>query len=164
MILYQNVVNHYFSDKEERFVNVCEFRIPRSNIPRYEQHHESFMELQSANLVRVETYDVLFFERWTKYISPTRFLKHDVVNDVGHYMEALMSSDILLDTIAVRISKTKKDVVKMLELFVVEQQALGKTYMNDVECKKHFMYWCQQQQANHGHKQSAISTSKILGI
>lgn len=163
MMLYQNILNHHFSKLEEERHNLKEFTLEYEEIPNVDKYLVHLHELVLAGICDFTTEGIVFLDVWSKHVSPSRFVKHDTIRNVSDFQESMMKSDMLIDAVAMRLHLSKKDVNDLMLVFFTEQEAIGRFYINELECRKHFLNWCQHHPIKE-QKQIVKSTSKILGF
>ena len=161
MQIYQNILQHHFKDKEEVIGNLNEFEIKTSEIPSYSKYKKFFDELENAELVFCNEKSILFYAKWSKHIQLFRLnkIKMQLASD---FKDEMYNSHQLVEAVAMKLRIKKQQVNELLQLFFAEQDGIQKEYANESECRKHFIYWSQ----NNSNKLQTItvkSTSKILG-
>lgn len=160
--LYQNILQHYFSDKEELLANLNEFEVGYDYIPKYEKWKKQFTELDNAKLIKLKQTTILFFDKWSAHIQLHRMTKQHKMQLASDFKDEMYNSHQLVEAVAMKLRIKKQEVNQLLQLFFAEQDGIGKTYQNESECRKHFIYWCQNN-INKIAKSSVKSNSKILG-
>jgi hypothetical protein len=164
MQLYQNILQYYFSDKEETINNLNEFELKYKEIPNYKKFENQFKELQQANLIELNKSSILFKNAWQIHLNLARMTS--IRNDkrlASDYMLIMSESQQLIEAVAMKLKIKREEVAQLLKMFFTEQDGIGKTYSNESECRKHFIYWSQSNQSKIV-KNQVISKSKILGI
>ena len=154
--LYQNILQHYFSDKEELLANLNEFEVGYDYIPKYEKWKNN------AKLIKLKQTTILFFDKWSTHIQLHRMTKQHKMQLASDFKDEMYNSHQLVEAVAMKLRIKKQEVNQLLQLFFAEQDGIGKTYQNESECRKHFIYWCQNN-INKIAKSSVKSNSKILG-
>jgi hypothetical protein len=162
MQLYQNILQHYFSDKEEVIGNLNEFKIKQEDIPNYSKYKNLIDELESAKLIKCNGQTILFYDKWTKHIQFFRMIANHKMNFATDFKDEMYNSHSLIEVVAMKLGLKKADVNQLLQLFFAEQEGIKKEYPNESECRKHFIYWSQHN-ISKVHKTSVKSNSKILG-
>ena len=79
------------------------------------------------------------------------------------YQENMYNSHSLVEAVAMKNRIKKEEVNQLFKLFFSEQNGIGKEYQNESECRKHFIYWCNNN-LNKVVKVKVKSKHKILGI
>ena len=164
MQLYQNILQYYFSDKEETINNLNEFELKYKEIPNYKKFENQFKELQQANLIELNKSSILFKNTWQIHLNLGRMVTITNNNQpASNYMVIMSESQQLIEAVAMKLKIKREEVAQLLKMFFTEQDGIGKTYSNESECRKHFIYWSQSNQSKIV-KNQVISKSKILGI
>ena len=164
MQLYQNILQYYFADKEETINNLNEFELKFKEIPNYKKFENQFKELQKANLIEMNKSTVLFKKVWQIHLNLARM--NTIRNDnrlASDYMMVMSESQQLIEAVAMKLRIKREEVPQLLKMFLTEQDGIGKTYPNESECRKHFIYWSQSNQSKIV-KNQVISKAKILGV
>jgi hypothetical protein len=163
MQLYQNILQHHFSDKEEVVGNLNSFVMKFDDIPNYGKYRKELSELELAKLISFDNIDEIhFLDVWTKHIQLGRMKANNKMQLASAFKEEMQNSQQLLEAVAMKLRVKTDDVHKLLQLFFAEQDGIQKQYPNESECRKHFIYWSQHN-ANKIEKTTVRSTSKILG-
>jgi hypothetical protein len=163
MQLYQNILQHYFDDKEEIIGNLSSFEVPFDYIPNHKKYELQLHELTRANLIEIKKDTILFYDVWTKHIQLIRLTERIKLQLASAYKEEMYNSQQLVEAVAMKLRIKKENVQQLLEMFFVEQDGIGKEYVNESECRKHFIYWSQNN-ADKIEKTSVKSNSRILGL
>ena len=164
MQLYQNILQYYFSDKEETINNLNEFELKYKEIPNYKKFENQFKELQQANLIELNKSSILFKNTWQIHLNLGRMVTITNNNQpASNYMVIMSESQQLIEAVAMKLRIKKEEVPQLLNMFLKEQDGIGKKYRNESECRKHFIYWSQ---SNYSKivKNQVISKAKILGV
>jgi len=164
MQLYQNILQHSFSDKEETIGNLNAFKFNIKDIPNYKKYLNQFIELQKCDLIEINETYVLFKNKWQPHINISRMImiKNDNCN-ASKYLDEMLKSQQLIELVAMKLKIKLEEVNELMIMFFKEQDGIGKTYFNESECRKHFIYWSQFNQKKIV-KNKVISKSKILGV
>jgi hypothetical protein len=160
--LYQNILQHYFSDKEEVIGNLNEFDIDYEYIPNYAKYSKQLTQLEEAKIIKLTTSKIVFLDKWSEHVQLHRMTKQHKMQLASDYKDEMYNSHQLIEAVAMKLRIKKQEVNQLLQLFFAEQDGIGKTYQNESECRKHFIYWCQNN-INKIVKSSVKSNSKILG-
>lgn len=162
MQLYQNILQHYFSDKEEVIANLNEFELYYEYIPNYHKYAKQLTELENAELIELKTNSILFKDKWTKHIQFFRMKANHKMNVATDFKDEMYNSHQLTEAVAMKLRIKKEDVNQLLQLFFAEQEGVQKEYPNESECRKHFIYWSKHN-VDKVQKTRVTSNSKILG-
>lgn len=161
--LYQNVLQWYFSNKDELISNLSEFELYYDEIPNYSKFSKEFTELNNYKIIVLNNRGIVFLNLWQKNMNLSRL--NNIISSnklASSYKDEMSESKILLDLIGMKSRLNKKEVQELLNMFVKEQDSIVKHYENESECRKHFLYWSQYNQ-KHLVKSTVKSKSKILG-
>lgn len=161
--LYQNILQHYFSDKEETVANLNEFEIFYEYIPNYSKYSKQLTELNNAELIKLKETTILFKDVWTKHIQIGRMNENNIMQLASDFKDEMYNSHQLVEAVAMKLRIKKQEVNQLLQLFFAEQDGIQKKYNNEAECRKHFIYWSQNN-VDKIEKTRVRSTSKILGL
>lgn len=164
MQFYQNCINHHFSKQEEDIVNLNEFYISYDKLKNLEKYKLQLTQLEEAKLIVLEKNNFLFLNVWSKHLQLYRFENNNYkLSSVMDYKDEMYNSRSLLELVAMKSRINKEEVNQLLELFFSEQYAIGKEYQNESECRKHFIYW-----SNNNIKKvvkvKVKSKNQILGL
>lgn len=163
MQLYQNVLNNHFNSLEETIDNLNEFALFKNEIPNYSKYEVLFTELQNANFIHIDIKRITFYNVWSKYIEIHRLKTiNNKLKDANTFKDNVFKSQTLLETVAMKSKVSLVDVKGLLEMFFAEQESIGKQYYNEADCRKHFIYWSNNN-ISKVQKPKVISKSKILG-
>ena len=120
--------------------------------------------LDKAKLVVLEKDNILFLNVWSKHLQLYRFKNNThKLTSVMEYQENMYNSHSLVEAVAMKNRIKKEEVNQLFKLFFSEQNGIGKEYQNESECRKHFIYWCNNN-LNKVVKVKVKSKHKILGI
>ena len=162
MQLYQNILQHYFSDKEEVIGNLNEFELQYEYIPNYQKYSKQLTELGNAELIELKTNSILFKDKWTKHIHLVRLKQNNLMQLASDFKDEMYNSHQLVEAVAMKLRIKKQEVNQLLQMFFAEQDGIQKTYASESECRKHFIYWSQNNIAKI-EKTRVTSKGKILG-
>jgi hypothetical protein len=164
MQFYQNCLNHHFASKEEELVNLNEFYISYDKLKNLEKYKLQLTQLEEAKLIVLEKDNILFLNVWSKHLQLYRF-KNNIhkLTSVMEYQENMYNSHSLVEAVAMKNRIKKEEVNQLLQLFFSEQNGIGKEYQNESECRKHFIYWSNNN-INKVVKVKVKSKSQILGL
>ncbi len=164
MQFYQNCMNYHFSSQEEDIVNLNEFHISYNKLKNLEKYRLQLTQLEKAKLIVLEKDNILFLNVWSKHLQLHRFKKNNYkLSSVMDYKDEMYNSNSLIEAVAMKSRIKKEEVNQLLELFFAEQNAIGKEYQNESECRKHFIYWSNNN-INKVVKVKVKSKSQILGL
>lgn len=162
MQLYQNLLQHHFSSQEEHVGNLNEFVIKYQDIPSYEKYRKLLTELDVAKLIELSNDGMKFLDVWTKHIQLSRFREFSVMKTASEFQDEMQTSQQLIETVGMKARLKREEVNSLLATFIKEQDAIGKKYQNQADCRKHFMYWVLRN-ADKTEKSKVTSSAKILG-
>ena len=164
MQFYQNCMNYHFSSQEEDIVNLNEFHISYDKLKNLEKYRLQLTQLEKAKLIVLEKDNILFLNVWSKHLQLHRFKKNNYkLSSVMDYKDEMYNSNSLIEAVAMKSRIKKEEVNQLLQLFFAEQNAIGKEYQNESECRKHFIYWSNNN-INKVVKVKVKSKSQILGL
>jgi hypothetical protein len=168
--LYVNCLTHHFRDRKPTVANAIQFEIFKKDIKGYKGLEKNFQLLQAAELVVIGQESIVFNNVWGQHIdreklervAPVEFVAGFQFHPAEKFRDELLNSQTLIDLQAMKYKATKVQVIKMIELFLKEQETFEKKYSDHADCKKHFTYWL-------GHnvdkmpKEAVKSQKQILG-
>jgi hypothetical protein len=161
-MLYQNVLNHWFSNLPQEIVSLAKFEMFKKDI-KYKSFEKGFISLEKAGLITTSEFKICFLDVWVEHI-PTHLLnkeKYETItaNDVK---DEMYQSHALSEIVRMKYRVTIKQANDLLTLFLSEQLAIATTYHNEGQVRKHFIYWCQSN-INKTQNEQVKSKGKILG-
>jgi hypothetical protein len=163
-LVYQNILENHFSMKEESVANLVSFSIKSNSIPNFIKFKDTIIELEDARLVEYDTYseEIVFLQVWMKYINLSRLSNAHKEISPSEFKEEIRSSREFIELIAMKHRITLNEVIQLVDLFFLEQGVIGKKYVSEHECRKHFLYWTPHN-LNKVIKEKVVSMAKILG-
>jgi hypothetical protein len=122
------------------------FSIFINEIKNYSKFEKVFQELHKAGLVIISEKEVAFQNVWGKYIdrtkldktTPDEFVANFVFKKASVFKEEMLKSDMVYETVRMKYKIEDGDVTELLNMFVMEQDSMEKTYSNYSDCVKHF--------------------------
>lgn len=167
--LYVNCLTHHFRDKSRSVSCAIAFKLYKQDF-NFDRYKKQFYELEKAKLVCVAQDYIEFNNCWGKFIDRTLLEKQTPMEYVANFQpqkatsfKSEMIKSKTLDDLAGMKHKVKTDRLhKLIEIFVLEQDAVDRTYLSYSECARHFCNWlpfnCEKVS-----KEVVKSTAKILG-
>ena len=164
-MLYINCLMYHFKYLDAKQYNCNAFDIMIDEFPNFDKYVDLIKELDNASLVELSNGRILFYNVWSSFIdkslldNPTQEI---VQQSVVVFKEELLASQQLVELSMMKYKLSKLQVLKLIELFVKEQESFKKTYLTYSDCIKHCTYWM----ASSHHKipkESIKSTNKMLG-
>lgn len=148
-MLYLNCLTHHFKEKKPTVISAVAFSIFINDIKEYVRFEKTFQELHKAGLVVIGEKEVSFHNLWGKYIdrskldkaTPDEYVAGFVFQKASFFKEELLKSGILIETARMRYKVDEGQITELLNLFVMEQDSVEKTYSNYSDCAKHFSNW-----------------------
>jgi hypothetical protein len=164
-MLYINILMHHFRYLEAKEVNCVAFSIAVNEFPNFDKYKKLLVELESFNIIQITETKILFYNMWSQYIDKSLLdveLKRTEPQSPLLFKDEMEKSEQLIELSAMKHKISKTHVVKLMDLFIREQESFKKTYPNYGDCVKHFTYWLT---SNHHKvpKESIKSNNKMLG-
>lgn len=169
-IVYINCLMHHFKDKPANVSSSVSFELFEDDFKDYEKFKKNLQELHKAGLITIGTKSIIFNNVWGKFIdrrklekvSPDVYVAGFQFQPVTAFKQELLNSSSLVELSMMKYKLTKTQIIKLIELFVVEQDTFEKKYSNFSDCIKHCSYWIGLN-ADKAPKDVVKSTAKILG-
>lgn len=164
-MLYINILMHHFRYLEAKQVNCEAFSFGIEEFPNFNKYKKLLVELESFNIIQITATKIIFYNMWSQYIDRSLLdveLKSFEPMGAIAFKDEMEKSEQLIELSAMKHKISKTHVVKLIDLFIREQDSFKKTYPNYGDCVKHFTYWLT---SNHHKipKESIKSTNKMLG-
>lgn len=147
-MLYLNCLMHHFRPLNPSASNLVAFELPISEIPNYGKYELMFEELNRAGLVELRPLTVFFINHWGSHIDKTIIPRqpYDFMGDLGvadkqALIKEFVENDYLFELVAMKHRINRQVYEKLIQVFVTEQVALNKKYVNLNDCFKHFLFW-----------------------
>lgn len=168
-LLYINCLTKKFKELDATAENATSFEFLKNEIPKYNIWQTNFMDLQIAGLVTVTHDAVVFNNTWGQLIDRSKFggiqVGISTMNSALKFEQELMNNTSMLDVIGMKNKLNKNQVLSLIKIFVLEQDATQSMYRDLGDCSKHFIYWVNTNKDKIEIVQdTAKSKSKILGL
>ena len=168
-LLYINCLTKKFKELDATADNATSFEFLKNEIPKYNKWQTNFMDLQIAGLVTVTHDAVVFNNTWGQLIDRSKFggiqVGMSTMNSALKFEQDLMNNTSMLDVIGMKNKLNKNQVLSLIKIFVLEQDATQSMYRDLGDCSKHFIYWVNTNIDKIEIVQdTAKSKSKILGL
>lgn len=164
-MLYINIIMHHFRDLEAKSVNCAAFSMNNNTFPNFNKYKALLSELSEYDIIQVTDTNVIFYNLWSPYID-AKLLDLEKVSfepkSPLSYQEEMNNAEQFIELTSMKHSLSKTHVVKLIDLFLREQESFKKTYSSYGECVKHFTYWIALNQ-HKVPKESVKSSKKMLG-
>lgn len=169
--LYINCLMHHFRNKPATFNSAMAFNIFKDDIKNIDYWNKEIIQLHKAGLITVDINTITFNNSWGKHIDRTLLDKENnneynpgmSIKLASGWKNDLLNSSQLYELTVIKHKITKVNFIKLIELFVKEQDAYDKKYNNFSECARHFNYWVVNN-VDKVPKEIVKSNGKILGI
>jgi hypothetical protein len=169
-MVYLNCLMHHFKHKEANVSNIIAFELFEDDFGDYGKYKKQLQELHKARLITIGVKTIVFHNVWGKYIdrdklnkvSPEKYVAGFKFQSVTVFKDELLQSRQLFELAQMKYKLSKMQSQKLIELFVVEQEAFQKKYINFSDCIKHCTYWIGMN-CDRIPKESVKSNGKILG-
>tara|TARA_R110000803_G_scaffold21216_3_gene53670 strand:- start:751 stop:1326 length:576 start_codon:yes stop_codon:yes gene_type:complete len=162
-MIYQSVLNHWFSNQAENISNLAKFTMFKVDI-RYDSLKSHYDTLQKAGLVHLSEHKVTFLDAWSNLVPTHRLheVKHKLIL-ADDCKEEMYNSHSLRDLMGMRYKINRKQSQELLNMFFAEQGTIQQNYNNIGAVKKHFIYWSQNNLEKVKSQTNVKSAAKILG-
>ena len=148
-IVYVNCLIHYFKDKEHTEENCESFILEFTEHPRLEKYQNEWSELENAGLMVREPKCLIFRNAWITYIKrpsdsmipPQNYVGAFEIKSFEEFKTELLNNDSLRELCAMKYKVSNENYTKLVELFLTEQKAFNKKYINSMDLIKHFTFW-----------------------
>jgi hypothetical protein len=168
-LLYINCLTKKFKDLDASAENATSFEFSKTEIPKYLKWETNFIDLKLAGLVTITIESVVFNNTWGQLIDRSKFGGLQV--GISHMTPALnLENDLvnntsMIDVVGMKNKLNKNQVLSLIKIFVLEQDATQSMYRDLGDCSKHFIYWVNTNIDKIEIVQdTAKSKSKILGL
>ena len=169
-MIYINCLMHHFREKSATVVNAVAFEIFKNDLKNYDKFVKNFEELHKAGLVIVSHERITFQNMWGQHIDRTKLDKVNPMHFVGSfefslastYKDEMLNSQSLIELLQMKHRLSKQHFIKLLELFVKEQDTFESKYKSYGECTKHFTFWLNNN-IDKLPKDTVKSSAKLLG-
>jgi hypothetical protein len=167
--LYINCLIKHFRGKEATEENCRQFMFETKDIPNYNKFYPTFLELHNANLVSINHGQVIFQNKWGHLIDRSKMLSNELGKAKDHsildYAEQLKQNTSMIDVVGMKNKLSRNQVLKMVDIFLLEQDATQTSYKDLGELSKHFIYWVNLNMGKIQMENEVIkSKGKILGL
>jgi hypothetical protein len=167
--LYINCLIKHFRGKEATEENCQQFVFETKDIPNYNKFYPTFLELHKANLVGINHGEVIFINKWGHLIDRSKLISNDLgkakKNSVLNYADELKQNTSMIDVVGMKNKLSRNQVLKMVDIFLLEQDATQTSYKDLGELSKHFIYWVNLNLGKIQLENEVIkSKGKILGL
>jgi hypothetical protein len=157
---------YHFEKLEATTENSVAFDIFDSELD-YEKFEKHFVEMHKAGLIIIKEKSIYFENHWGQFIDRTQLENpsgqyvNAMFNTIKHFEKQLKTSTELRAHIQKNHKLTEAQYEENLEVFIEEQNAIGKTYNDYKDVSSHLFYWIAKKKTN----QPVIAKSnKILGL
>lgn len=159
-MIYINCLIHHFRSKKPIESNAVQFEIFKNDFPKFEVFQKNLEQLHKANLIRIESDRIVFFNTWGQYIDRTQLQQDDVnyegdghFHSVQKFENELRANNSTQEHIKMRYKIDDKKYQEVVSLFISEQNAVLKKYSALSDCLRHFTAW-----VRFGIQNSSIQT------
>lgn len=167
--LYINCLIKHFKDKEATEENCQQFVFKTADIPNYRKYYPIFLELHEVQLIKINHGHIIFQNKWGQLIDRTKLINGNIGdennNSVLLYAERLKQNTSMIDVVGMKNKLSKNQVLKLVDIFLLEQDATQTSYKDIGELSKHFIYWVNLNMDKIQMDSEVIkSKGKILGL
>lgn len=167
-MIYINILTHHFKNIDANEKNLSAFQLFPDEI-KYNQFQKNYQELHKAQLITIGEKYISFNNTWGSYIDRSSLAEtskaeySNALNTINTYKENIQKNQSLVELIAMKHRWNSTYFNKVMDMFFMEQEAVGTKYLHESECTRHFINWCNNN-SNKLNTQSNGNQTKILGI
>jgi hypothetical protein len=167
-MLYINVLTHHFKSLEANEKNLSAFDMFPKDL-KYERFKNKYQELHKAKLITIGNNVITFNNVWGSYIDRSKLIETAQaqygfsLSGIDKYKEQLLANQQMIEVVCMKNKLTRITAMKMLDMFILEQDATKIKYDNLYECTKHFINWASTNATRLGNNSSSNKT-KLLGL
>lgn len=167
--IYINCILKHFKNKDASLENAMGFSFKISDIPSYPKFENNFKELHNVGIVNLTEQEVIFENKWGQLIDRTKLnLWSDGTGPMKRaleYEEDLRNNISMIDVICMKNRMSKSQVLNLIKIFILEQDATQTLHKDSGDVAKHFIYWVSTNLDKiQISKENVKSKSKILGL
>jgi hypothetical protein len=166
-ILYISCLTKHFEQLDATEENSVAFEIKKSEMSNYGKWIKEFENLEAAGLLQIHKDSVFFENKWGQLIDRSRLNFQSTIQALktaSDYEVELTQNTSMIDVIGMKNKISKKQVLKLIKMFVLEQEATQTKHKDIGECSKHFIYWVNNNLDKVDNRNESVkSTAKILG-
>jgi hypothetical protein len=167
--LYINCIIKHFKDKDATLENSLAFELAFTEIKNFEKWLRNFSDLKNYGVVDISDDSVVFLNKWSQHIDSSKFggikVGSSFLKSALVFEEDLKQNSSMIDVVGMKNKLTKNQVVGLIRIFVLEQDATESLYKDLGECSKHFIYWVNSNKDSVDMSLDIVrSNGKILGI
>ena len=167
--LYINCIIKHFKYKDATIENAMGFEMKVSEIPNYQKFHQNFLDLHQAQIVQCDANAIVFLNKWGQLIDRTKLNGVQVgsvmMKNVKEYEDELIANTSMIDVICMKNRMSKSQVVSLIKIFLLEQDATQAVHRDSSDIAKHFIYWVGTNLDKIDLSTEIVrSKSKILGL
>lgn len=148
-IVYINCLIYYFRDKEHIEENCQSFYLDFAEHPKLQKYESEWIELEKSGLVVKETKRLIFRNAWITYIRkpydtmipPQNYVGAFELKSFEQFKSDLLKNEALKELCAMKYKVNATDYEKLIDVFLTEQKAFDKKYINSTDLVKHFSFW-----------------------
>lgn len=167
--LYTNCLIKHFKGKDAVAENATSFEIKINGIPQFHKWQKYFLELKNVGIVTITQNAIVFENKWGQLIDRQKLGVSNVgpnaMNSAINFEEGLKANQSMVDVIGMKNKLTKNQILGLIRIFVLEQDATETLYKDLGEISKHFIYWVNTNKNNIDLSIDTVrSNAKILGL
>jgi hypothetical protein len=148
-MVYLNCLTFYFKDKEHTEENCQSFYLEFLEHPKLTNYKNEWLELEKADLIISNAEHIFFKNVWIAYIKkpfdtmipPQNYVGAFEIKSFDEFKNDLLNNDALRELCAMKYKVINENYEKLVEMFLIEQKAFNKKYINSTDLIKHFSYW-----------------------
>lgn len=167
--LYINCLVKHFKNKDATMDNAMGFTFKVSDIPNYQKFHNNFQDLHNAGIINLSSKEVIFENKWGQLIDRSKL---DTLHEGSgkmkralEYEDDLRNNTSMIDVICMKNKMSKSQVMSLIKIFILEQDATQTMHKDSGEVSKHFIYWVSTNiDKIELTNETVKSKSKILGL
>lgn len=168
--LYINCLMGYFKGLEANEKNAMAFELFEEDIKNYEKWKTTFQELHKAKLITITSKMIVFNNCWGQFIdrqqltNSTLAIYVETMKSAEDFRQNLLQNESMMSVMGMKNKIKIKQVLNLIDVFIMEQMAIGTKYANSSECIRHFINWSSKNIDKTTPVNEVVrSTGKILG-
>jgi hypothetical protein len=167
--LYINCMIKHFKTKIALFENSASFELPLNEIKNFQKWEQNFIDLKNNGLVEISVSSIVFLNKWGQHIDSFKYAGikkgNNQLSSALVFEEDLKKNQSMIEVIAMKNKLAKNQIINLIRIFVLEQDATETLYKDLGECSKHFIYWVNTNKDNIDMSIETVkSNGKILGL
>lgn len=166
-MVYLNCLTYYFKDKQHNEENCQSFFLTFSEHPKLDNYKSQWIELENAGLIVLSNDNIFFKNVWISYVKkpfdsiipPQNYVGAFEIKSFDEFKSDLLNNDALRELCSMKYKVIDENYERLVEMFLTEQKAFNKKYINSTDLIKHFSFWI----PHNAQKNVEKKKPKLLG-